>query len=67
MVTSHHEYLRDDIDSSKREKYSLLEPCEVLTEEEWLQGGLTPLVDEIEECSVGLVHVDGSQDEETLL
>ena len=34
MVTSHHEYLRDDMDGSKREEYSLLEPCEVFTEEE---------------------------------
>ena len=38
MVTSHHEYLRDNIDSSREEDYSLLEPCEVLTEEDWLQG-----------------------------
>jgi len=24
-----------------------LEPCEVLTEEEWLQGGLTPWINEV--------------------
>ncbi len=66
MVTSYHEYLREEMDSSKKEEYSLLEPCEVLTEE-WLQGGLTPWVDGIEECSVSLVHVDGTQDEKALL
>ena len=66
MVTSHHEYLRDDVDSSKMEEYASLEPCEVLTEEEWLQGGLTPWVDGIEECSVGLVHIDGTKDKEAI-
>ena len=67
MVTSHYKYLRDDMDGSRKEEYSLLEPCEVLTEEEWLQGELTPWVDGIEECSVSLVHVDGTQDEKALL
>ena len=35
MVTSHHACLSDKILSSKGEEYSLLEPCEVFTEEEW--------------------------------
>ena len=34
-------------------------PCEVLTEEEWLLGGLTPWIDVIEEYGVNIVHVDG--------
>jgi hypothetical protein len=34
MVTSHHTCLSDKILSSMSEKYSLLEPCEVLTEDE---------------------------------
>ena len=34
MVTSHHAGLSDDILSSRSEEYSLLEPCDVLTEEE---------------------------------
>ena len=42
----------DNVDSSKMEEYASLEPCEVLTEEEWLQGGLTPWVDGIDESSV---------------
>ena len=48
MITSHHKCLRDDIDRSNIEEYALLEPYEVLTVEEWLQGGLTPWVDGIE-------------------
>ena len=35
MKTFHHAYLRDDIPSARSEEYYLLEPCEVLTEEEW--------------------------------
>jgi hypothetical protein len=42
MVTSHHACLSDEILSLKREEYSLLEPCEVLTENEWLRRGLRP-------------------------
>ena len=42
MATSHHECLRDGSDNSKEEGYALLEPCEILTKEEWLQGGLMP-------------------------
>ena len=33
MMMSHRDILRDDMSSSKRENYLLLEPCEVLTEE----------------------------------
>ena len=61
MVASHCEYLKDGRNCLRREERSLLEPCEVLTENDWLQWGLTPWVDGIEECSVGLVHVDGTQ------
>ena len=67
MTTSHHACLREDILNSKSEEYSLLEPCEVLTEEEWILGGLTPLVDSIEESDVNFVHVDETQDEEVII
>ena len=67
MTTSHHACLRDDIFYSRSEKYSLLESCEVLTEEEWTIGGLTPWVDSMEESDVSLVHVDGVQDEEAII
>jgi hypothetical protein len=40
MVTSYHPCLNDKRLSSRSEKYSLLKPCEVLTEEEWIRGGL---------------------------
>ena len=43
-----------------------LEPCKVLTEEEWLQGGLTPWVDEVTEGEVLTMHVDGTQEVEIL-
>ena len=59
MMISHHECLKDDKNRSNTEDYVLLEPCEVLTEEEWLQGGLTPWIDGIEEGDVNVVHVDG--------
>ena len=42
----------------------MLESCEVLTEEEWVKGGLTPWVDEVR---VGVVHVDGIQEEEVII
>ena len=48
MVTTHLEYLKKGRNGLRREKRSL-------TEEDWLQGGLTPWVDGIEECSVGSV------------
>ena len=38
MVTSHHACLSDDILRSRSGDYSLLEPCEVLTKEEWILG-----------------------------
>ena len=39
----------------------------MLTEEEWILGGLTPWVDSMEESDVSLVHVDGTQDEEAIM
>jgi hypothetical protein len=42
IVTSHHACLNDERFSSKKVEYSLLEPSEVLTEEEWVREGLTP-------------------------
>ena len=50
----------------RNEEKSQLEPCEILTEEEWLQGGLTPWVDEVTEEEVLAVHVDGTQEVEIL-
>ena len=67
MTTSHHACLRDDIFDSRSEKYSLLKSCEVLTEEEWILGGLTPWVDNMEESDVSLVRVDGTQDEDAIM
>ena len=67
MTTSHHTCLRNDIFNSCSEEYSLLEPCEVLTEKEWILGGLTSWVDSMEESDVNLVHVDGTQDEEAIM
>ena len=67
MLTSHHACLNDEILSARSEKYSLLEPCEVLIEEEWILGGLTPWVDDAEESDVNLVHMDGTQDEKAIV
>ena len=67
MMTSYHAYLNDEVISSRGEDYSLLEPCEVLTEEEWVLGGLTPWVDGMEESEVSLVYVNGTQDEEAII
>ena len=67
MVTSHHVCLSNDILRSRSEEYSLLEPCEVLTEEEQILGGLTPWVDSVEESGISLVHVDRTQDEEAIV
>ena len=67
MVTSDHVCLSDEILRARSEKYLSLEPCEVLTEEEWLLGGLTPWVDSMEKSNVSLVHVDGTQDEEAIV
>ena len=66
MVTSHLECLKEGRNVLRKEERSLLEPCEVLTEEDWLHGGLTSWVDGIEKCSVGLVQIDGTQDLEGL-
>ena len=61
MIICHYPRLRDEMDSARMEAYSLLEPCEVHTEEEWVKGGLTPWVDEVGEMEVGIVHIDGTQ------
>ena len=55
------------MDSSRLEGYSPLKPYEVLIEEEWLQGGLTPWIDGMEEYDVSLLHVNGTQNEEEML
>ena len=47
MTTSHHTCLRDDILGVRSQEYSLLEPCEVLTEEDWILEGLTHWVDSV--------------------
>ena len=54
-------------DRVSREDYLSIELGEVLTEEEWVKGGLTPWLDDIELSDVSLVHVDGTQDEEAML
>ena len=64
---SHHPCLSDDILSARSEKYFLLEPCEVLTEEEWILRGLTPWVDSMDVSDVNLVHVDETQDGEAIM
>ena len=66
-MISYHDCLKDDRNKSTAEDYALLEPCEVLTEEQWLQGGLTSWIDVIEEGEVNVVHVDGTQDEEAII
>ena len=67
MSIGHYPRLQDEMDSARLEAYSLLEPCEVLTKEEWVQGGLTPWVDEVGEVEVGVVHVDGTQEDEAII
>ena len=64
MMMTHSCILQDNV---SREDYLSLEPCEVLTEEEWVQGGLTPWLDDIELSDVSLVHVDETQYEEAML
>ena len=60
-----HNYIFQD--NVSREDYLSLEPCEVLTEEEWIQGGLTLWIGDVELSDVSLVYVDGSQDEKAML
>ena len=67
MPIGRYPHLRDEMDSARLEAYSLLEPCEVLTEEEWVIEGLPPWVDKIGEIEVGVVHVDGTQEEEAII
>ncbi|OAE35250.1 hypothetical protein AXG93_1162s1260 [Marchantia polymorpha subsp. ruderalis] len=64
-MISHHKIFKNEVISSQRDEYMLLEPCEVLIEEEWIHGGLTPWLDELDITEVDLVHVDGTQEEET--
>ena len=61
MMTFHHQILRDDMSNSRREDYVSLESCDVHTEEEWVQRGLTPWIDEVEISNMSLVHLDGTQ------
>ena len=67
MAICHYPHLEDVMDSARLEAYALLEPCEVLTQEEWVKRGLTPWVEEVGEVEVGTVHVDGTQDEEAII
>ena len=67
MMMSHSYILQDERSSSQREDYLSLEPCEVLTEKERVQGGLTSWIDDVKISDVSLVHVDGTQDEEAML
>ena len=39
----------------------------MLTEEEWVKGGLTPWIKDVGEVEVGAVHVDGTQEEEAII
>jgi hypothetical protein len=48
------------VEWERSEARAQLEPCEVLTEEEWLQGGITPWIDDVVEEEVLAVHVDGT-------
>ena len=65
IVTSQHACMNDEGLSSRSDEYSLLEPYEVLTEEEWILGGLTPWIDSVEDVS--LIYVDGTHDEEAIV
>ena len=67
MTLYHYPRLQEELDSARLEAYALLKPCEVLTAEEWVKGGLTPWVEEVREVEVGVVHVDGTQEEETII
>ncbi|OAE26680.1 hypothetical protein AXG93_4118s1110 [Marchantia polymorpha subsp. ruderalis] len=67
LMISHCEYNKDESDSLPKERWSLLEPCEVLTEEEWIHGGLTPWIDDLEAHQVAIVHVDGTQGDDAML
>lgn len=67
MVTSNYKWLSDEMDISRSEEYSLLEPCELLTEEEWLQRRLTPWINGMDAFDVSLVHADGTQGEKAML
>ena len=51
----------------KSEATQRLEPCEILIEEEWVQGGLTPWIDDVREEEALAVNVDGTHDVKILL
>ena len=63
----YHLWLSDEILNSRVEEYSLLEPCEVLIEEEWIRGGLTHWVDNLDDDEVNVIHIDGTQEEEDIM
>ena len=67
MTIGHYPRLQDEMDSARLEAYALLEPCEVLIEEEWVKGGLTSWVEEVGKVEVEAVHVDGTQEEEAIM
>ena len=67
MATSYYPCLSDERLTSNGGNYASLEPCEVLTEEEWILGGLTPWVDSVDEGEINVIHVDGTQDDEAIL
>ena len=67
MTISRYSCLTDDILNARSQEYSLLEHCKVLTEEEWILGGLTSRVDSVDDGEVNLVHVDGTQDDEAIV
>ena len=67
MAIGHYPRLQEEMDSARLEAYALLEPCEVLTKEDWIKGGLTPWVKEVGKVEVGAVHVDGTQEEEVII
>ena len=67
MTICHYPRLQDERDSARLEAYFLLKQCEVLTEEEWVERGLTPWVDEVGEMEVRVIHMDGTQKEEAII
>ena len=67
MVTSHHACLSDERLSLRSKEFSLLEPCEVFTENEWILGGSTSYIDSVEKSDVSLVHMDATLDKEAIV
>ena len=44
-----------------------MKPLQVLTEEEWILGGLTPWVDSVDGSEINTIHVDSTQDDIAIL